>query len=123
MPRFPNPAWMILIPLAASAAGAAEYRYSIQLGEPGVVVRTDRETGATTLCRATAKGVWCPPSEAECRKLLDQAESWQAEHSLPDQQQVIDCLQHDRCDTRPQKPPPGALTGVDETTLSWCLEH
>lgn len=108
--------------LSASQAGAADYRYSIQLGEPGVVLRTDRETGATTLCRSTGQGVWCPPSEAECRRLLDQAEGF--ERGLPGQRQVIECIQHDRCDTSPPKPPAAAPppTG-DEATLSYCLEH
>ena len=104
-------------------AGAADYRYTIQLGEPGTVLRTDRATGATTLCRSTGHGVWCPPGEAECRTLLDTVESWQAERAMPSDRQVIDCLQNNRCNTRPPDPGAGRPPGLDEAALAWCLSH
>jgi hypothetical protein len=88
------------------------------------VIRTDRDTGATLVCRNTGHGIWCPPAAGECRPLLDRVRAWQAEHELPSQQQVIDCLQHDRCDTPPPPvPPAGAIPGADPQTLTYCLEH
>lgn len=109
---------------AATPAGAADYRYTIQLGEPGTVLRTDRQTGATTTCRTTPKGVWCPPSAAECRALLEQVDASQSERTMPSEREVIDCLQHDRCDVHPRPPKaPPAQPAIDEAALTWCLEH
>ena len=116
-------AWFLIPTLPALFAGAAEYRYTIQLGEPGAVLRTDRATGATTLCRTTGHGVWCPPGAAECRALLDAVESWQAERAMPSDRQVIECLQHDRCETKPPSPAANQPPGTDEAALSWCLAH
>ena len=109
--------------MLTAAAGAADYRYTIQLGEPGVVLRTDRASGATALCRTTPHGVWCPPGAAECRTLLDAVDSWQAERAMPSDRQVIECLQRDRCDTRPLAPAAGKPPGLDEAALAWCLDH
>jgi hypothetical protein len=118
---------LLLAPSAASSGEpepAADYRYSVQLDDPTKVVRTDRKTGATLVCRNTGHGIWCPPAAEVCRSLLDQVQAWRAEHDLPSQQQVIDCLQHDRCEAPPppSRPPPGAIPGTDEETLTYCLD-
>ncbi len=120
--RLPLVAAFFALMTTVGVAVGAEYRYSVQLGDPTKVIRTDRETGATVVCRNTAHGVWCPPSAEACRALLDKVQAWQAERDLPSQQQVIDCLQHNRCETKPPPKAP-ALPGTDEATLAWCRDH
>ncbi|MEI8394574.1 MAG: hypothetical protein WCF85_07555 [Rhodospirillaceae bacterium] len=73
----------------------AEYRYSLQLSDPGVVIRTESETGATVLCRSTPHGPRCPPSDSECRKLLEAVLSAPASPAPP----------------------------IDEAAALWCLDH
>ena len=125
--RFPLSACFVLIMSALPferIASAADFRYSVQLDDPTKVIRTDRETGATLVCRNTGPAVWCPPTVETCRTILDKVQAWRAEQELPSQQEVIDCLQHNLCDRKPsQRPPLSALPGIDELTLTYCLDH
>ncbi len=119
LPVFLLPALSVGQPVQAS-----NYRYSVQLDDPTKVIRTDRDTGATLVCRNTGHAIWCPPPAEVCRTLLDKVQAWQAEQDLPSQQQVIDCLQNNRCDAKPTpRPPLPAALGTDDLTLGYCLEH
>jgi hypothetical protein len=125
--RFPLSGCFILmlsaLPFERTAV-ASDFRYSVQLDDPTQVIRTDRETGATLVCRNTGHAVWCPPTAETCRTVLDKVQVWRAEQDLPSQQEVIDCLQRNLCDRKPpQRPPLSALPGTDELTLTYCLDH
>ncbi len=110
------------VSMAGAPAQASDYRYSIQLDDPTKVIRTDRETGATLVCRNLGHLVWCPPTAEACQTIRDTVQAWQAEQGLPSQQQVIDCLQHNQCDPKPPQRPPAAIPGVDDRTVTYCLE-
>ncbi|MEI6984890.1 MAG: hypothetical protein WCK65_02080 [Rhodospirillaceae bacterium] len=115
--------------VTVTVAVAGDYRYTIQLSDPGTVIRTDRTSGVASSCRNSGQGVWCPPSAEECRAMLEMAEARQSALATPSQREVIDCLKSNRCDSNPASPAAAAAAaagdypGVDDRTVSYCLSH